>query len=96
LNELLTLLATYVSALERGTADATPKERAEYQRRAEPAAAIGAALRAAEPSELKRLLDQEERALGSGFLLGPHGAAAEAALSKLIYRARMSGGTFAA
>jgi hypothetical protein len=96
MSELLDLLANYVSALEKAMAGAPSNELLVYQRRMEAAKEIGAALRHNDPRELKRLIDQEEHGQGWGFLVGSQGESAEAALTKLIYRARMSGGTFAA
>ena len=96
MQELVDLLDKYVAALEPGSAAAGPPERAVYERRMDAAAQIGLALRNKSAADLKRLIDQEERAQGWGFLAGSQGEAAEAALSKLVYRARMSGATFAA
>jgi len=96
MDELQSLLGTYIAALERGRTTASPKERVDYDQRLAAAAAIGAALQRRDAKELKRLVDQEERAAGWGFLVGKDGAAAEAALTQFVYRARMSGATFAA
>ena len=96
MQELLDLLASYVAALERGNGVAPPAERVVYQRRIDAATQIAAALREGNAHELKRLIDDEERAQGWGFLTGSQGAEAEAVLTQLVYRARMSGATFAA
>ena len=96
MDELLSLLAAYVEALERGVAAASPEEQPDYERRLAAAAQLGVALRSRDPKELKRLIDQEAHAAGWGFLAGSHGAAAEEAFTKFGYRARMSGATFAA
>ena len=96
MQELLDLLASYVAALEQGSAAAPASEGAVYQSRMNEATKIGVALRQSDAAELKRLIDAEERAQGWGFLTGPQGAAAEAALTRLVYRARVSGATFAA
>ncbi len=96
MQELLDLLASYVAALEQGNAVAAPAEREVYRRRMDAATQIGGALREANVHELKRLIDDEEHAQGWGFLTGSQGVAAEAALTRFVYRARMSGATFAA
>jgi hypothetical protein len=97
MNELLDLLAAYVVTLQRGEAN-TPRaeERPIYSRRLAAAAELFAALHRADPVEIKRLVDQEEHAVGWGYLVGSEGAAADAAFTSFATRARMLGATFAA
>ncbi len=74
---------------------AQSSEQPAYARHRAAAAELGAALRSGDAKEIKRLIDQEERSFGWDFLDGAHGAATEAAFTKLAYRARMPGATFA-
>ena len=95
--ELLDLLAVYVTALECGAAT-TPdaQERPLYAHRLAAVARMFAAIHRSDSAELKRLVDQEERAIGWGYLVGENGAAAEAAFTTFAVRARMTGATSAA